>query len=107
MGEKIETGHRNLRRRLQRWVTPKPQPAAGPNGPLNSSTMGLSPPGCTYTTVDPSEPVELQRTLPSQYHGQPLPETESSPRAGMSHPIFRRKPNASHMCARIKISHIG
>jgi hypothetical protein len=24
----------------------------------------------------------------------------------MSHPIFRRKPNASHMCARIKISHI-
>jgi hypothetical protein len=24
----------------------------------------------------------------------------------MSHPIFRRKPNASHMCARITISHI-
>jgi hypothetical protein len=24
----------------------------------------------------------------------------------LSHPIFRRKPNASHMCARIKISHI-
>jgi hypothetical protein len=24
----------------------------------------------------------------------------------VSHPIFRRKPNASHMCARIKISHI-
>jgi hypothetical protein len=25
---------------------------------------------------------------------------------GVSHPIFRRKPNASHMCARITISHI-
>jgi hypothetical protein len=25
---------------------------------------------------------------------------------GMSHPIFRRKPNASHMCAKITISHI-
>jgi predicted HD phosphohydrolase len=24
----------------------------------------------------------------------------------VSHPIFRRKPNASHMCARITISHI-
>jgi hypothetical protein len=24
----------------------------------------------------------------------------------LSHPIFHRKPNASHMCARIKISHI-
>jgi hypothetical protein len=24
----------------------------------------------------------------------------------LSHPIFRRKPNASHMCARITISHI-
>jgi hypothetical protein len=24
----------------------------------------------------------------------------------VSHPFFRRKPNASHMCARIKISHI-
>jgi hypothetical protein len=27
-------------------------------------------------------------------------------RAFLSHPIFRRKPNASHMCARITISHI-
>jgi hypothetical protein len=25
---------------------------------------------------------------------------------GVSHPIFRKKPNASHMCARITISHI-
>jgi hypothetical protein len=24
----------------------------------------------------------------------------------VSHPIFRRKPNASHMCARIKFTHI-
>jgi hypothetical protein len=24
----------------------------------------------------------------------------------LSHPIFRRKPNASHMCARIKFTHI-
>jgi hypothetical protein len=27
-------------------------------------------------------------------------------RGSLSHPIFRRKPNASHMCARIKFTHI-
>jgi hypothetical protein len=30
----------------------------------------------------------------------------SLPLYKLSHPIFRRKPNASHMCARITISHI-
>jgi hypothetical protein len=31
---------------------------------------------------------------------------EDVERDHVSHPIFRRKPNASHMCARIKFTHI-
>jgi hypothetical protein len=38
--------------------------------------------------------------------GSGVAEVEEAPSKGVSHPIFRRKPNASHMCARIKISHI-
>jgi hypothetical protein len=48
------------------------QPAADPNSPLSSSTMGRSPSSCTNTIVDPSEPSKLQHTLPSQYEGHPL-----------------------------------
>jgi hypothetical protein len=34
--------------------------------------MELSPSNCTYTPVDPSAPMKLQQTLPSQLQGQPL-----------------------------------
>jgi hypothetical protein len=72
LGEKIETSRRHLHCHHQRCVTPKAQPAADLNGPLSSSTMGLSSSSCTNTIVDPFDPVMLQHTLSSQYQGQPL-----------------------------------
>jgi hypothetical protein len=85
----MKTSHRHLRRRHQRCVTPKSQPSAGPNGPLSSSTTGMSPSKCTHSIVDPSDPVKLQQSLQSQYKGQiqilaalvgasPLPPTHYS-----------------------------
>jgi hypothetical protein len=74
VGREDRRNHRSLRHRHQRCVTPKSQPAAGsdsPCSPLSTSTMGLSPSSCTYTIVDPSEPVR-QQTLSFQHHEQPL-----------------------------------
>jgi hypothetical protein len=36
----------------------------------------------------------------------PIPVVDKLIDELLSHPIFRRKPNASHMCARITIPHI-
>jgi hypothetical protein len=55
-----------------------------------------------YATMDPI----LFSATADKRKGLSLIAPPAAKRKRISHPIFRRKPNASHMCARITISHI-
>jgi hypothetical protein len=69
---------------------------------VKKEVMKLLHAGMIYPVQD-SECVSSVQVVPKK-GGMAVVQNERNEL--MSHPIFRRKPNASHMCARITISHI-